>query len=147
MKREELIKSPHYWLTKIQNELHAAMHEYMQINCKKKKDVAQMLGVSKGYVSQIFNGDFDHKLSKMIELSLAFGKVPNLQFIDIHDFLKKEANQEKYKSIPVMLSSNPNSYAQVVLSKNAMTTVSFFEIGSDLSKEIPKQALTEYNNN
>ena len=32
--------------------------------------LAQKLQVSKGYVTQLFNGDFDHKLSKLVELTL-----------------------------------------------------------------------------
>jgi len=88
MKREDLIKSPHYWLAHIQSDLYEMMEDYRKKNDLKKKDMADILGVTKGYISQILNGDFDHKLSKLIELSLAFGKIPKLEFVDIDQYLK-----------------------------------------------------------
>lgn len=90
MTREELLNSPEYWMTNIQQDLYGIIYEYMQKNDKKKKDVAELLGVSKGYVTQILSGDFDHKLSKMIELSLAFGKVPKISFMDATEYLNKD---------------------------------------------------------
>ena len=38
-----------------------------------KSRLAEYLGVSKGYVSQLLNGDYDYRMSKFIELALAFG--------------------------------------------------------------------------
>ena len=38
-------------------------------------ELAEYLGVSKGYVSQLLNGDYDYRMSKFIELALAFGMV------------------------------------------------------------------------
>ena len=35
-----------------------------------QSEFAERLGVSKGYISQILNGDFDHKLSKLTQLLL-----------------------------------------------------------------------------
>ncbi len=32
--------------------------------------LAEKLHVTKGYVTQVLNGNFDHKLSKLIELAL-----------------------------------------------------------------------------
>jgi transcriptional regulator with XRE-family HTH domain len=48
-----------------------------------QQEFANRLGVSKGYVSQILNGDFDHKLSKLTELALACDLVPRIEFIPI----------------------------------------------------------------
>ena len=40
-----------------------------------KSRLAEYLGVSKGYLSQLLNGDYDHCMSKFFELALAFGMV------------------------------------------------------------------------
>ena len=42
---------------------------------RNKSQLAEYLGVSKGYVSQLLNGDYDHCMSKFFELALAFGMV------------------------------------------------------------------------
>ena len=42
---------------------------------RNKSQLAEYLGVSKGYVSQLLNGDYDHRMSKFFELALAFGMV------------------------------------------------------------------------
>lgn len=80
--RKELVESKEYILAKIQTDLYEAVNSYLKTNNMTKSDFAKQLGVSKGYVSQILNGDFDHKLSKIITLSLAIGKVPVFNMID-----------------------------------------------------------------
>src|SRR5690606_38474604 len=57
--------------------------------------------VSKSYLSQVLNGNFDHKLSKLIELSLAIDKIPMIKFEDVNtclllDELDKLTIAEKY---------------------------------------------------
>lgn len=84
----ELAASSEYWLTKIQNELYACVEEYLEKNRLTRTQFAQELNVSKGYVSQILNGDFDHKLSKLIDLSLAVGIVPNVKFQPTADYVE-----------------------------------------------------------
>jgi transcriptional regulator with XRE-family HTH domain len=85
---EKLLRSEAYWETKIQNDLYAAVEQYMKENGLSRKEFAQMLGVSKGYVSQILNGDFNHRLSKLIELALAIGKTPLMEFKDLDNYIK-----------------------------------------------------------
>ena len=47
----------------------------MAVTDRHKSQLAEYLGVSKGYVSQLLNGDYDHRMSKFFELALAFGMV------------------------------------------------------------------------
>lgn len=78
MKFQELQETPEYWMTNIQIELFQKMEEYMSDNNMNRKQLAEKLGVSKGYISQILNGDYDHRISKLVELSLAIGYYPTL---------------------------------------------------------------------
>jgi len=92
MKREELIHSKEYWMAKLQIDLFNEVEEYMQKNKLNRTQFAEKLGVTKGYLSQILNGEADHRLSKLVELSLAIGLIPNLSFEKVGDLLKREEN-------------------------------------------------------
>ncbi|EMR00804.1 helix-turn-helix domain-containing protein [Cesiribacter andamanensis] len=79
--REELYQTPEYWLERIQNDIFRMVHVYMEERGLNQTALARELGVSKGYISQIVNGNFNFSLTKLIELSLALGVAPkvNLQ--------------------------------------------------------------------
>lgn len=79
----ELLSTPEYWITRIQLDLYAVMERYMQNNHLSRSDLARELGVTKGYISQVLNGDFDHRLSKLVKLSLAVGMVPQISYIPL----------------------------------------------------------------
>ena len=57
------------------------IERYMKNNNLSRTELAHKLGVSKGYISQVLNGDFDHRLSKLVELSMAVGMVPQISYI------------------------------------------------------------------
>jgi transcriptional regulator with XRE-family HTH domain len=84
--RNDLVSSKEYWMVKIQTELFAELEKYLAENNMTRTQFAEKLGVSKGYISQILNGDFNHSMAKLIELSLAMGKVPVLHFEDVEKF-------------------------------------------------------------
>ena len=97
MKRDKLLKSKGYNFTKIQNELFRQLDEYIKIKGITRTQFAKELGVSKGYVSQILNGNFDFKLSKLVELSLAIGKIPEIKFNSLEEVKNKERKVETTK--------------------------------------------------
>lgn len=90
--RAELLKNKGYWTAKLQTELFREINAFMQKKGLNNTQLAAFLGCSKGYVSQLLNGDFDHKISKLVELSLAIGKVPLLEFKDIDQFIREDEN-------------------------------------------------------
>ncbi len=89
---QELLETGSYWITKIQNDLYNAVEDYLEEKSMTRAQFAEQLGVSKGYVSQVLNGEFNHRLSKLIELSLAIGKAPVLEFEDLEVLAEKEAS-------------------------------------------------------
>ena len=93
MERSELISSKEYWLAKLQTQLFEAVEDYIKNNKLNRGKFATKIGVSKGYVSQVLNGDYDHRLSKFIELSLSVGKVPSIEFKDLNEFIKIDATK------------------------------------------------------
>ena len=92
MKRSELLSSPEYWTAELQMELYRQIEAYMEENGLNKSQLAQKLGCTKGYVSQLLNGDFDHKMSKFFELALAIGKVPEFNFVDLGNVIEADEN-------------------------------------------------------
>jgi len=46
-------------------------------------------------VSQLLNGDYDHKLSKLVELSLAFDMVPSVEFKPVEEAVVEDRHSFK----------------------------------------------------
>ena len=90
MDRKELLSSKEYWLSKIQIDLFNQVSSYLETNNINRSELAKRLGVTKGYISQVLNGDSDHRISKMVELSLAIGLIPDIRFRPLEEYLKTD---------------------------------------------------------
>lgn len=93
MKRDELLRSPEYWTAEYQNELYRQITAFMESRHMNKTQLAEYLGCSKGYVTQLLNGEFDHKLSKFVELSLAINKIPEITFSDVDEYILSDEKE------------------------------------------------------
>lgn len=124
-------KSPAYWTQLIQLMLYNQIDQYLKKNGLTKKEFAEKLGVSKGYVSQILKGDFDHRLSKLTELALACGFVPKLDFIPI----------ELAPQIAKQYNGNPIAWSEYGINCNEIPVANVnepIEEYCDCKKEIEK---------
>ena len=65
MDRKDVLNSPEYWTSKTQIELYNQAKKFMEATGKDRTHLAEYLGVSKGYVSQLLNGDYDHKVLRI----------------------------------------------------------------------------------
>lgn len=90
MKRDELLSSPEYWIAKTQIGLYNCAEEFMTANGMNRTGLAQHLGVSKGYVTQLLSGDYNYSLSKLTELALAMGYVPEISFTPVADVIARD---------------------------------------------------------
>lgn len=99
MEREDLLRNPEYWIANAQIMLYNCADSFMKSTGKNRTQLAEHLGVSKGYVSQLLNGDYDHKLSKLVELSLAFGYIPKLNFIPFDEYIEKDSFMKNKKEL------------------------------------------------
>lgn len=93
--REELLTSPEYVLGNIQLDLYREISEYLKRTKKSRTDFAKDLKVSKGYVSQILNGDFNHKLEKFVQLSLSIGRIPVVKFEEVEAYLSQKSDKHE----------------------------------------------------
>ena len=99
MERKDVLKSPEYWTAKTQTELYNQAKKFMGELGWNRTQLADYLGVSKGYVSQLLNGDYDHRLSKFFELALSFGVVPQVKFVPVEDCIKTDAYMQTFGNI------------------------------------------------
>lgn len=102
MNRADLLKSTSYWTQMIQIDLLELVNKYLSSNKMTRSQLAEKLGVSKGYMSQILNGNFDHKISKLVELALACEYIPYLSFTPIS---RAEAVVDKICTTPTSWDS------------------------------------------
>ena len=93
MTRADLLKSPNYWTASIQAALYGCAEKYMAENGMNRSQLAEYLGVSKGYVSQLLNGDYDHKISKLADLALKFNVVPHFDFRPVQSYIEEDAQR------------------------------------------------------
>lgn len=84
------MRTEEFWFETIQNDLYRMVSEYIKKEDINQTQFAEKLGVSKGYVSQILNGNFNATLKKLIELSLAVDKAPVFDFKNLKEFIKED---------------------------------------------------------
>ena len=89
--REELLRSLEYWFEAAQNELFRQVRDYMKKEHLNQAQLAAKLNVSKGYVSQILNGNFNYTLKKHIELALAIKKVPVIRYRSLQSVIDRDS--------------------------------------------------------
>ena len=82
--------SPDYWTTLIQMSLYDHINQYLKKMGMSCKEFADKLKVSQTCVTQIMNGDFDDKLSKLVEIALACNLIPEIKFKPMSDAQKVE---------------------------------------------------------
>lgn len=92
--RESLLQSPEFWIENIKTELFNMVQEYMDENNLKRKELAAELGFTKGYISQVLNGDSDHRISKLVALATSLGKAPYFYLKDIEKVLQADADEK-----------------------------------------------------
>ena len=96
-KREGLLKTTEYWFEQAQNELYRQVTEFMKQEGINQTQLAEKLGVSKGYISQIMKGEFNYTLKKLIELSMAIGKVPRINYKDIDEVISDDSYSNRLR--------------------------------------------------
>ncbi len=123
--REELLKTGEYWFETIQNEIYRQVESYLRENNLTQSQFAEKLGVTKGYISQILNGNYNATLKKLIELSLAVEIAPVIDFQNLNEYIKEDF-QKRYE-----MQYNP------VFNLNVMqTSIPFFSGSSSNSVDI-----------
>lgn len=96
---KDLVKTKGFILATIQNDLYGEVSTYMNEKDLNQTKLAQELKVSKSYISQVLNGNFNYTISKLIDLSLAIGKIPSITFKDIKSVIDEATVMESKKTL------------------------------------------------
>lgn len=119
--REELLKSPDYWFEAAQNDLYAEVKQYLDKKNISQSELAEKLNVSKGYISQIMNGNANFTMKKLIEFFISIGSVPQIEYVDFEEVTTKDKSKKnslksnlkkgivisnRFKNLPPNLTKN-----------------------------------------
>lgn len=88
--RRDLLHDEGYWVADWQLKLFAEIKNYLEINQLKDYQFGEKIGVGKSYISQVLNGNFNHKISTLIKLALASGKAPILNFENLDEYINND---------------------------------------------------------
>lgn len=135
MTREELLRSSEYWTTKMQLELYARIEAYMSENKINRTELAKRLGVSKGYVTQILNGDYDHRLSKLVEISLKVNCIPIIVYEPIESVIDNNGSYKIKTEVQCLNIDKQNQNSNFLQSDNIIT-----------SQKVSSNGLNSYSN-
>ncbi|MFT6337384.1 MAG: transcriptional regulator with XRE-family HTH domain [Halioglobus sp.] len=96
-KFKNTLKSKYYWTAKGQGKIYGMLNDQI----KKRGDsarLAEKIGSTPGYVSQILSGDaeINPTWKKIVKFCLALDKVPVLEIRDIDDYLFEENMKASY---------------------------------------------------
>ncbi len=89
--RRSILSHSSYWLTEIRMDLMRAVGDYMDAHHLNRRQLAQHLACSPGYVSQMLNGDTNVSLEKLCEVAVAVGKAPRVRFDDLEATIERDA--------------------------------------------------------
>lgn len=90
MERKDVLQEPAYWITQIQIAIYDCATRFMSETGKNKTELAQHLGVSKGYVSQLLSGDYNFSITKLVETAMLMGMVPQMSFKSLDEILLQD---------------------------------------------------------
>jgi transcriptional regulator with XRE-family HTH domain len=97
MPREKILSSPAYWFEKAQNELFRQFHYYMEKEKINQTQLGERLGITKGRVSQILQGQSNFSMKTLMELVLSIGIIPKINYIPIEDEVYSDMEFAKAK--------------------------------------------------
>ena len=136
MNKEDLYTDPDFITEGIQLDLYNKLIEYMQEKQINQSELAKMLGVTKGYVSQLLNGNFDFRLGTLVNLCIQIGVVPELILRNIDEvkneinkngkFLENPITQWKIFKKPHNTIEGPNDEMMYLLKKDELQILQFF---------------------
>lgn len=147
--RDELLKSSDYWVEIIQNKIYNDLAEYIENNKIPNKQIAEILGLSKGRVSQILSGgNLNFRLDTLVKLCLTIDKIPDFHLIDVNHFIAKdkefagsiifEQTDSTHKNLNEMLGYKPSiTTRRFNMELNSFTTIrESFSLPKKIDREL-----------
>lgn len=140
-KFKQTIKSENYWILKGQGQIFKMLNDELNDRGDNAK-LAEKMGVTPGYISQIMNGDseINPTWKKIVKLCLSLGKVPILEIKNIDKYIEEQsfrantrnfilAHQSGYNNDLKALPEYPfaHNLAELVYFKKDTETLSYVD--------------------
>lgn len=109
MTREEILSSPEYWITSIQIEVYRCADAFMKAHNMNRTQLADYLGVTKGYISQILAGNYNYSLSKLVDTAMRLGYVPEIDFTPLSEKIQDDIICSQVKTDTFVFTYSDNN--------------------------------------
>ncbi len=113
--RKDLLSSITYHATGLRLKLFRKVDDYLTTHNISRKDFATQLGVTKGYISQVLNGEADVRISKLVQFSLAIGMVPVINWVPLDRYLAANGRPERLLMTSKSVEYSKPTTARVML--------------------------------
>lgn len=134
----KIMDQPAYWVEAFNGELYDAIAKYMNENNINRKQLSEKLGISKGRVSQILNGNINFSIEKFVEISLKIDKYPCLE-------LKSKSKYMEYIDNDNSITFGfTNEYSTFVEIESIQNNCKFLHFNQNLSFELKDTINDEY---
>lgn len=90
MTREDILSTPAYWVTKMQIAICRCADTFMHEHNMNRTQLAEYLGVSKSYVTQILAGDYNYSIEKLADIAIKLGYVPEVEFVPLPETIQED---------------------------------------------------------
>ena len=94
IEQSEILGMPEYWFQEAQLDFYNQVKNYMKKEKINNVQLAGRLGVGKSYVTQILNGEYNYSLKKLIDICLAIGIVPKINYTPLEAVIKEDAEKK-----------------------------------------------------
>ena len=110
----KVLNQPGYWIEAINGILYNAIVDYMEKNELNRTQLAEILGISKGRVSQILNnGQINFSIEKIVEISLKIDKYPIFSLEDSNIYLEKLNIRNETENAQPSRSTKPKVLSKI----------------------------------
>ena len=133
----ELRHTKEFYVYTAQADLLDLLYEYMDKNNLNRTQLANKLGVSKGYITQLMSGRYDHKFSKISEMALAIGKAPIVTYKDLEQYILEDEIEARNKAYEALRSSAKENAGTVRPLKAGDEMEFFISVDKTNSSTIP----------
>ncbi|MEQ8425499.1 MAG: helix-turn-helix transcriptional regulator [Cyclobacteriaceae bacterium] len=129
--RRELLRSPEYWFEHAQNDLYGQVVEFMEREGVNQTQLAERLGVTKGYISQLLNGEFNHTLKKLIDISLSIGVVPKIEYQSISNVVDEDNRVQFIRTDDIFSSLDSKGSPSIILRESETSSDNIERMSSE----------------
>lgn len=139
----KVMDQPSYWVEAFNGELYDAIAKYMDENNINRKQLSEKLGISKGRVSQILNGNINFSIEKFVEISLKIDKYPCMVLKSKPDY-KEFIDNNNNNSITFEFTNEYSSFVEELKQPLQNNDCKFLHLNQNIYFELKDTIKDDY---